>query len=273
MTRNEHLKLLASQRALQAAVMARDQAAVRRWLGDGGDAKALWQGERFDDTYPMVLAVQGNEVALVRLLAEGGMPLYHNALAAQKTYGAVEPLTVAALWRPGCHDAVMAALDLGAASHSTSPDHMPVLRLTELHERELDARSDALFLRIMEADVVNVDAPWGDGSRVLHLICQGNNRYVPELIRLSRDVLTAEASDPRRTPLWTAVTACSDWAVGALLARGADPSTPASESTSLLDLARHQKAFRKEKNLRGQIDRIINMLETGRALPTFTATA
>lgn len=273
MKRNERLALLTSQRALQAAVLAKDYAAVRRWLADGGDVKALWQGERFDDTYPVVLAIEGNDVDMVHLLAEGSMPLYHNALVAQKIYGAVEPLTVAARWRRGSHEAVMAALDLGAAIHSTTRDHMPVLRLTELHDRELDARSDALFQRILDAGVVDVDAPWDGTSRVLHIICMGNNRYVPELIRLSRDVLTPEASDPRRTPLWTAVMACSDLAVGVLLERGADPSTPASENQSLLDLARHQREFRKEKNLRGQIDRIINMLETGRALPTSTAAA
>lgn len=85
MKRNERLALLTSQRALQAAVAARDHGAVRRWLAEGGDAKALWQGERFDDCSPMVLAVQANDVDMVRLLAEGGMPLYDNTLAAQKT--------------------------------------------------------------------------------------------------------------------------------------------------------------------------------------------
>ena len=267
MKRNERLALLTSQRALQAAVQARDYAAVRRWLADGGDVKALWQGERWEDTYPMVLAVEGNDLEMVHLLAEAGMPLYHNALMAQKRYGAVEPLTVAALWRPGCHEAVMAALDLGAAIHSTTQDHMPVLRLTDLHERELDARSDTLFQRILNAGVVDVDAPWDDSLRILHIICMGNNRYVPELIRLSRDVHSPEASDLRRTPLWTAVVACSDLAVGALLERGADPCTPASGNQSLLELARDLREIKKGKNLHGQIDRIITMLETGRAVP------
>lgn len=266
MKRNERLALLTSQRALQAAVAARDHAAVRRWLADGGDAKALWQGERFDDCYPMVLAVQANDVDMVRLLAGAGMPLYDNTLAAQKTYGAVEPLTVAALWRPGCHEAVMAALDLGAAIHSTVYDHMPVLRLTELHERELDARSDALFARILDAGV-DVDAPWDDTSRVLHRICQGNNRYVPALIGLSRDVHAPEASSPLRTPLWMAVLSGSDLAVAALLARGSDALAGAWEGKSLVELAHHQREYNKAKNLRGQIDRIIAMLETGHALP------
>ena len=263
MKRNERLALLTSQRALQAAVQARDYAAVRRWLAGGGDPKALWQGERWEDTYPMVLAVEGNDLEMVHLLAEAGMPLYHNALMAQKRYGAVEPLTVAALWRPGCHEAVMAALDLGAAIHSTTQDHMPVLRLTQLHERELDARSDALFQRILDAGVVDVDAPWDDSLRILHIICMGNNRYVPELIRLSRDVNTPDTSALRLTPLRTAVTSGSDLAVGALLARGADPSTPVSKDKTLLDQALHIKEFKREKNLSGQVDRIIAMLETG----------
>lgn len=271
MKRNERLALLTSQRALQAAVQARDYAAVRRWLAGGGDAKALWQGERWEDTYPMVLAVEGNDVEMVHLLAEAGMPLYHNALMAQKRYGAVEPLTVAALWRPGCHEAVMAALDLGAAIHSTTQDHMPVLRLTQLHERELDARSDALFQRILDAGVVDVDAPWDDSLRILHIICMGNNRYVPELIRLSRDVNTPDTSALRLTPLRTAVTSGSDLAVRALLARGAAPSTPVSKDKTLLDQALHIKEFKREKNLSGQVDRIIAMLETGRALPEFTS--
>lgn len=267
MKRDERLALLTSQRALQAAIQARDCAAARRWLADGGDAKALWQGERWEDTYPMALAIEGNDLEMVHLLAEAGMPLYHNALMAQKVYGAVEPLTVAALWRPGCHEAVMAALGLGAAIHSPTRDHMPVLRLTDLHERELDARSDALFQRILDADVVDVDAPWDDSLRVLHIICMGNNRYVPALIRLSRDVNAPDASALRLTPLRTAVTCGSDLAVGALLARGADPSTPASKDKTLLDLALHIKQFKREKNLRGQMDRIITMLEAGRALP------
>ncbi len=42
MKRNERLALLTSQRALQAAVATRDHGAVRRWLAEGGDAKALW---------------------------------------------------------------------------------------------------------------------------------------------------------------------------------------------------------------------------------------
>jgi ankyrin repeat protein len=192
---------------------------------------------------------------------------------AQKRYGAVEPLTMAALWRPGCHEAVMAALDLGAAIHSTTQDHMPVLRLTELHERELDASSDALFQRILDAGVVDVDAPWDDSLRILHIICMGNNRYVPELIRLSRDVNTPDASALRLTPLRTAVTSGSDLAVGALLARGSDPSTAVSTDKTLLDLALHMKKFRREKNLSGQVDRIVTMLETGRALPEFTSLA
>jgi hypothetical protein len=94
---------------------------------------------------------------------------------------------------------------------------MPVLRLTELHERELDASSDALFQRILDAGVVDVDAPWDDSLRILHIICMGNNRYVPELIRLSRDVNTPDASALRLTPLRTAVTSGSDLAVGARL--------------------------------------------------------
>jgi hypothetical protein len=59
--------------------------------------------------------------------------------------------------------------------------------------------------------------------------------------------------------------------VGALLARGADPSTPVSKDKTLLDQALHIKEFKREKNLSGQVDRIIAMLETGRALPEFTS--
>lgn len=260
MNRNERLALLASQRALQAAVLARDHAAARRWLADGGDATALWQGERPDDTYPLVLAVLDNDVEMVHLLAEAGMPLYHNAVVAQKAYGRVEPLTLAALWQPDNHEAVMAVLDLGAAIHSTVHDYMPVLRLTELHERQLDARSDALFQHILDAGP-DVDAAWDDTRRVLHLICQGNNRYVPALIGLSRNVHAPGLGNPYGTPLCVAVMSGSDLAVQALLARGADPGGSAWEDQSLLELARELKEYKQAQNLRGQIDRIIAMLE------------
>lgn len=79
----------------------------------------------------------------------------------------------------------------------------------------------------------------------------------------------SRASALRLTWLRTAVTCGSDLAVGTLLARGADPSTPASKDKTLLDLALHIREFKREKNLRGQVDRIITMLETGRALPEF----
>ena len=121
--------------------------------------------------------------------------------------------------------------------------------------------------------MLDVDAPWDDSSRVPRRICQGNNRYVPELIRLSRDVHAPEAGDPLRTPLWMAVVSCSDLAVGALLACGADPSTPASHGQPLLDLARNAQKMKKHKNLRGQVDRIVTMLETGGAWPQATCSA
>ena len=103
--------------------------------------------------------------------------------------------------------------------------------------------------------------------------CIGNNRYVPELIRLSRDVNTPDTSALRLTPLRTAVTSGSDLAVGALLARGADPSKPVSKDKTLLDVALHMKEFRREKNLSGEVDRIITMLETGRAWPQVACSA
>lgn len=100
----------------------------------------------------------------------------------------------------------------------------------------------------------------GEHHRLLHLISQGRNRYVPKLIALSQDVNVMGANE-FDTPLRCAIIAGSDQAVRALLEKGANADAYASKGKSLLQLAEDVKEYQRHLNLGGQVDRIISLLE------------
>lgn len=241
---------------LSDACGCQDTERVQNLIAAGEDLKEPWTV----DGYPIAIAIETNNLEILRALIEAGMPTYLNTTLAIKRYGTVENQTLASLWAPSCHQSIMYLLDQGAAVQTDSEDNAPVFALTKLHDREAGSESDEFFERLV-ANGIDVDAPWGEHHRLLHLISQGRNRYVPKLIALSQDVNVMGANE-FDTPLRCAITAGSDQAVRALLEKGANADAYASKGTSLLQLAEHVKEYKRHLNLGGQVDRIISLLES-----------
>ncbi|WP_165670718.1 hypothetical protein [Metapseudomonas otitidis] len=248
-------KIKGFHKELSDACGRRDIERVQDLIAAGEDLKEPWTV----DGYPIALAIESNDLEILRALIEAGMPLYLNTALAIKRYGNVENQTLASLWSPSCHQSIMYLLDQGAAVQTDSEDNAPVFALTKLHDSEAGSESDEFFERLI-ASGINVDAPWGEHHRLLHLISQGRNRYVPKLIALSQDVNVMGANE-FDTPLRCAIIAGSDQAVRALLEKGANADAYASKGKSLLQLAEDVKEYQRHLNLGGQVDRIISLLE------------
>lgn len=210
------------------------------------------------DGYPVAIAIETNNVGILRALIEAGMPTYLNTALAIKRYGTVENQSLVSLWTPSRHQAIMYLLDRGAAVQTNSEDNTSVYALTRLHDGEVGSESDEFFERLV-AGGIDVDAPWGENQRILHLVSQGHNKYVPKFIALSKDVNVTGANE-FDTPLKCAVIAGSDQAVKALLEKGAAPDAYAYEGKSLLELAEDMKRRKKHLNLGGELDRIVLLL-------------
>lgn len=152
----------------------------------------------------------------------------------------------------------MYLLDNGASVNSDSGENPPAWALAGLHDSKAGAESEEFFERLV-AGGVDVDAPWGEQQKLLHLISQGKNRYVPRLIALSKNV-NVTGSDKFDTPLKAAVIAGSDLAVKALLEKGAIANAYVWKGKSLLEQAEHMKDYKRHLNLKGELDRICALL-------------
>lgn len=233
-----------------------DTQLVRTLLETGENLQEPWTV----DDYPVAIAVQSNNLELLAMLLEAGMPAYINTKLAIKRYGESHQGSLAFLWEPSCHQAIMYLLDNGASVNSDSGENPPAWALAGLHDSKAGTESEEFFERLV-AGGVDVDAPWGEQQKLLHLISQGKNRYVPRLIALSKNV-NVTGIEKFDTPLKAAVIAGSDLAVKALLERGAIAKAYAWKGKILLELAEHMKDYKKHLNLKGELDRICALLSS-----------
>lgn len=131
-------KIKGFHKELSDACGRRDIERVQDLIAAGEDLKEPWTV----DGYPIALAIESNDLEILRALIEAGMPLYLNTALAIKRYGNVENQTLASLWSPSCHQSIMYLLDQGAAVQTDSEDNAPVFALTKLHDSEAGSESD-----------------------------------------------------------------------------------------------------------------------------------
>src|SRR3989338_4942825 len=238
------------------ACMESNLARVRELLEPDVNLAELWTVE----DYPLTMAIWNNQIEIVKLLLDRGMPAYMNTRDALEQYGAVEDLWLTGLWRPEPHEAIIYLLDRGCPAFSKEFSFMPVTQLVMLEESDIDNRADEFFERLMGLGI-DVDIPIDTSNTLLHFIAKQHNKYVPMLIKLSKNI---DAGDPAiiiSTPLRSAVQKVSEVAVNALLKAGANPNLVFKYAAeSMLDLSYRTKTEREYLNAKGQVDRIIAAL-------------
>lgn len=260
-----------SHSELTQACEDNDLELVKQLVEAGLDLTELWTVE----SYPLAWAVYHNNVAMVQYLFERGMPAYLNTKPAAKQVaadikgGEVSMLTLVGRWRVDCHEAIMYLLTQGCSVTSPDSSYHPLIALAYLtaHDfcNEVCDKSDEFFNALISRGI-DVDLPMGDDGRsLLFSLARGNNKYVPQLIALSKKIDVTLPKFKAITPLTYAVTAGSDRAVLALLQAGAKPnrfdSRPYVTKETCLDGAYSVKEHDGQmKNNCGQVDRVIEYL-------------
>jgi ankyrin repeat protein len=255
---------------LSQASRDNDLERVKQLVEAGVDLTEQWTVE----SYPLLLAVYHNNVAMVQYLFERGMPAYFNTKPAAKQVaadikgGEVSMLNLVGRWSVDCHEAIMYLLAQGCPVVSPDLSYHPLARLAYLREddfrNETCDKSDEFFNELVRHGV-DVDLCMGDGSSLLLDLASGNNKYVPQLIALSKKIDVTLPKFKTITPLTYAVSAGSDRAVLALLQAGAKPNRIDAKSfrpqKTCLDRAYSSKEHGgQEKNICGQVDRVIEYL-------------
>jgi ankyrin repeat protein len=256
---------------LSQASRDNDLERVKQLVEAGVDLTEQWTVE----SYPLLLAINHNNVAMVQYLFERGMPAYLNTKSAAKQVaadykgGEVGLLNLVSRWRVDCHEAIMYLLAQGCPVTSLVSSYHPLIALAYLiaHDfcNEVCDKSDEFFNALISRGI-DVDLPMVDDGRSLLLgLASGNNKYVPQLIALSKKVDVSLPKFKTITPLTYAVDAGSDRAVLALLQRGAKPNRIDAKSLrpqrTCLDVAYSIKEHSGQmKNNCGQVDRVIEYL-------------
>jgi ankyrin repeat protein len=242
-------------RAISEACYAGDTSGVEALLGQGGDMAQLWS----IPDYPLAIAASQNNVELMRLLLDSGMPLYMNTQREQRQTKVVADCTLAGTWSSRCHEGVMYLIAEGAKLHSTVFSYMPITRLACMSEYDAGEQSDKFFHLIEQAGI-DIDVPIIDGDLLLHFIAKCNNRYVAEFIKYSKDLNVTNSVGQRA--LTIAVTQAAHFAVHSLLEAGADPHYVVDdEGGTLLDRANWALTYRADRNFLGEVDGIIASLK------------
>jgi len=247
---------------LTKACFEDDVAEVKKLIEESDYLADIWT----DEYYPMSIAFEHNNVEIIRLLAEKGMPLYEYSKSAyyHATNDKDVPLQyIFGLWDPDNEDACLAMLDY-ADEVNTPSSNNPLCSLAQLDDKYTSEKSD-LFLSKLINKGANVDLLMDCNLSVLHFIAAGkNSKYTDALIRLSKNVDVAPLEEAYYTPLFLAVnspTAFYIIPIKALLEMGADPNhyNPVNQR-SILDNAMKHRKKKKYLNRNGKLDEIVDLL-------------
>lgn len=247
---------------LNDACEAGDMARVKALVEGGLDLSEIWSV----DCLPLSIALFRNDVAMIAYLLEHGMPPYLNlqSIVREDPDGDPSDYSLLGLWCPEHHEALMYLLEHGSPANSRKTGYNALAGLAHLRETgrnvQVGAKSDEFFAALLSRSP-DVDQVMDIGGTLLHQIAQGNNRYVPPLVALSKQVdAPKEPDSPSATPLRNAAREGADVAVEALLKAGANPNLmERHQNLSILDTA-----LLGQKKKRGgpfsQHERVIELL-------------
>ncbi|WP_028866074.1 ankyrin repeat domain-containing protein [Psychromonas aquimarina] len=244
-----------SHKQFSEACVDNDLKTVRRMIDEGIDLTEVWTYEY----YPLAFAVHINNLELAKLLVEAGMPLYENSKDGVKESKILTNLNLLGGWCNDSHETIMYLLECGSNINSPQIGFNGVSRLALLRNTEISEKSDQFFNALMEKGI-DVDMLMENGELLLHSIVAGkNSKYIPPLIRLSKQVNAGTTAYEGRTPLFEAVRVGNEAAVNTLIEMGADVNKNVFEDT-ILDDAYYLKESDKHMNRNGLVDRIIETL-------------
>jgi ankyrin repeat protein len=241
---------------------ANDLDAVRGMIADGFNLSDIWTC----DEYPLSIAVFSNNVALARLLAESGMPLYLNTVSNHRDSQSEEEvkgtLVFGFVEDDGSNlDVCLALLDY-ASDVNTSGSSNPLLNAADVGDKfggeALGAYVGKLFL--LGADV---DFPDGLGGTQLHNMVLGKNTAVVQhLISRTKDIDNpGKHGKGDMTPLSYAACHGHLVSVEALARNGANVNfCSSSAKVSILDFLIRYRDNNGFYNRHGEIDVVIEKL-------------
>lgn len=248
--------------ALLTACVERDLDAAK-WLIDGGlNLGEVWT----TDSYPLDAALERNDVAMVRLLAEHGMPLHLNHRSVYRradNEDEVKSMLIFGCWREYNEDACLALLDYATQVNAPDAHFNGLASLAYLKDEFTSEKSDE-YLRRLLAMGADVDYPMDRGGTILHSIAEGeNSKYVDQLIRLSKNIDAGDKEGAFGTPLYRQIASGLEVATKALLEMGADPNKyQRSMRMSVLDILYYYKQEEPYLNRNGSLDRKIALLQS-----------
>ncbi len=249
-----------SHHELSKACTDNDFERVKSLCSKEVDLTEFWTTEE----YPLVYALAFNNADIVRCLLEHDMPMYHNdnygATQAQEYGCTIEDTTLVNMWSPEHHELIKCMIQKGALVNSPCIWFNPVLKLVKLTDSENCPASDEFFDILIEHNIdVDMSMPtWG--SLLCMLVGYQNTKYVPALVRRSKDV-NAQTCSIGKPALFSAIAEGSHVGVNVLLECGADPNR-VSEGRDKTALDYAYRIIKKNKmlNASGKIDRIVDSL-------------
>jgi len=219
---NKHPKLI------NACVLG-DLAVVQALLDDGLHLSQLITA----DDEPLFIAICNNNVPLVRLLLDNGLPTHCNTkeLYGYRPQKEIQGMQLYAKWKPEWHEACLAVLEYTAVADTReyASSYNGFRCLSYLEYEQIGVKSDAYFNALV-AKGLSVDVRNEYGDPLLNNIFDVDNKYVLAIIALSRNI-NAYKVDPEKgtefpleTPLYRALSSASISVINALLEKGANPN-------------------------------------------------
>jgi ankyrin repeat protein len=209
---------------------------VRKMINDGIDLKQKWTvGD-----YPLATAFWRDNVEICSLLVEAGMPQYLNLqqLYKSESVSDIENMHLYGAFDQNAQKASLKLLEFAGIVNTSNPSFHPLVTVSAITDRAISEFSDQYYELAIEKGA-DVDHPLGKNETMLvHIARESNSKYVPQLIRLSKNIEAHMEERVHATALWEAVSARSVPAVKTLLELGANTTVELLElKSTLLDLA------------------------------------
>lgn len=240
-----------------------DLSAVREAIAAGFDLSEIWKC----DEYPLEIAVCNNNVALARVLVEGGMPLHLNTTS--NRYHSDDQAAFESMLLFGCideeggnADVCCALLDYVTNVNTLVPQFNPLVRASAVKDKYVAPALEAYVEKVLKLGA-DVDFPNRRGGTQLHSIVIGHNTsLVSRLIAMSKDIDNPGSyGEGDMTPLSCAAFYGHLGAIDSLVANGANVNFYSeSARSSILDKLVRYKNMNPFDNEDGQIDNAIARL-------------
>lgn len=254
------IRINKQHKELTDACHAQDYERAKAIIESGLDLQQLWTA----DGYPLYIAYEDNNIPLIRLLLDSGMPLYVNTksfLRGAENKEAMERSYLFGLLEPGLEEACLVMLEYAQEVNTPEARFNGLCSLAHLEDRYCNELTDRYLERLL-AMGADVDYPSDLGCSLLHYIVDGvNSRYVPLLIRLSKDIeVPGNDREPYFSPLFRIANQGKELAVQTLLEMGANPNKYSPiDKRSILDWV-ERKIRRSGGEEKQRLERIAQLL-------------